>query len=93
MPEFVHGLDLSEHFYREVIAPRLVSTSHAAALLGWGSDILGFDTPRSIDHGFGPRLQVFVTGKHTVLVTGVASPDEPALTLRSACHAWRSSRT
>ena len=61
MPEFVHGLDLSEHFYRDVIAPRLVGTSHAAALLGWGSDILGFDTPRSIDHGFGPRLQVFVT--------------------------------
>ena len=61
MPEFVHGLDLSEHFYRDVIAPRLVGTSHAAALFGWGSDILGFDTPRSIDHGFGPRLQVFVT--------------------------------
>ena len=62
MPEFVHGLDLSEHFYRDVIAPRLAGTSHAAALLGWGSDILGFDTPRSTDHGFGPRLQVFVTG-------------------------------
>jgi hypothetical protein len=29
-------------------------------LLGWGSDVLGYDTARSQDHGWGPRLQVFV---------------------------------
>jgi hypothetical protein len=38
----------------------LVDARHSAALLGWGSDVLGFDTPRSTDHGWGPRLQVFV---------------------------------
>jgi hypothetical protein len=29
-------------------------------LLGWGSEVLGFDTERSTDHGWGPRLQLFV---------------------------------
>ena len=28
--------------------------------MGYGSEVLGFDTPRSTDHGWGPRLQVFV---------------------------------
>ncbi|MET0425800.1 MAG: DUF4037 domain-containing protein, partial [Actinoplanes sp.] len=33
---------------------------HAAARLGPGSDVLGFDTPRSTDHDWGPRLELFV---------------------------------
>ena len=33
---------------------------HSAALLGWGSDVLGFDTTVSTDHGWGPRMHVFV---------------------------------
>src|SRR5262245_51603807 len=33
---------------------------HSAGLLGWGSDILGFDDERSTDHGWGPRLTVLV---------------------------------
>jgi hypothetical protein len=57
---FVRGLDLSRAFYFEAVAPLLGDASHTAALLGWGSDVLGFDTIRSTDHGWGPRLQVFV---------------------------------
>ncbi len=38
--------------------PRL---EYAAALLGPGSDVAGFDTERSTDHDWGPRLQVFLT--------------------------------
>jgi len=34
--------------------------AHSAALIGWGSDVLGFDTEQSTDHGWGPRLQLFV---------------------------------
>ena len=61
MPEFVAGLELSRGFYDDVVAPLLGDVPHSAALLGWGSDVLGFDTERSTDHGWGPRLQVFVS--------------------------------
>jgi hypothetical protein len=44
----------------EAVAPLLDGVAHSAALLGWGSDVIGFDTVRSTDHGWGPRLQVFV---------------------------------
>ena len=51
---------LSGDFYAEVVRPLLAERSHSAALLGWGSDVLGYDTERSTDHGWGPRLVVFV---------------------------------
>lgn len=60
MPEFVPGLDLSEAFYRDIVAPILESHVHSAALIGEGSEVLGFDPERSTDHGWGPRMQVFV---------------------------------
>jgi hypothetical protein len=56
---FVAGLDLAEGFYRTVVAP-VVDRPHAACLLGEGSEVLGYDGPRSVDHSWGPRLQVFV---------------------------------
>lgn len=58
--EFVPGLELNARFYADVVAPLLDGYDHAAGLLGWGSDVLGFDDARSMDHGWGPRLQVFV---------------------------------
>jgi hypothetical protein len=54
------GLALARGYYADVVAPLAADVPHAAALLGWGSDVLGFDTERSTDHGWGPRLQVFV---------------------------------
>lgn len=57
---FESGIDLNAAFYAEVVAPILGRTRHSAGLLGWGSEILGFDTERSTDHGWGPRLHVFV---------------------------------
>src|SRR4051794_19240727 len=60
MPSFVSGLELSKRFYTDAVAPLVGDLPHAAALLGWGSDVLGLDTNRSTDHGWGPRLQVFV---------------------------------
>jgi hypothetical protein len=35
---------------------------HSAARLGEGSEVLGFDTKRSTDHDWGPRLQIFLAG-------------------------------
>ena len=57
---FVPARELSRAFYAEVVRPLLGGQSHAAGLLGWGSDVLGYDTARSTDHGWGPRVLVFV---------------------------------
>jgi len=61
VPPFVPGIELARAFYEEVVAQLVGDTPHAAALLGTASEVLGFDTPRSTDHGWGPRLQVFVS--------------------------------
>jgi hypothetical protein len=55
----VAGAELARRLYDDHLA-RVVTVPHAAAFLGWGSDVLGYDDRRSVDHGFGPRLQIFV---------------------------------
>jgi Domain of unknown function (DUF4037) len=61
---FVPGVALAERYYLEVVRPLLdqhaPGLAHSAALIGWGSDVLGFDSPRSADHNWGPRCQIFV---------------------------------
>jgi hypothetical protein len=57
---FLPGRELARAFYAEVVGPLLGDVEHSAALLGHGSDVLGFDDARSTDHGWGPRVQVFV---------------------------------
>lgn len=63
MPEFIPGLKLCELFYQKEIKPILKREfprlRYSAALLGWGSEVLGFDTPLSRDHHWGPRLLLF----------------------------------
>jgi len=59
-PRFVSARELSRSFYGDVVRPLLGRRTHAAALLGGGSDVLGYDTARSTDHGWGPRLLIFV---------------------------------
>jgi Domain of unknown function (DUF4037) len=60
----VQGLELSRRFYFEVVRPildrRFPEFEHAAALIGTGSEVLGYDDETSRDHHWGPRLQVFV---------------------------------
>ena len=64
MTEFIPGLQLSEMFYTEAVRPILAAhfsrVPYAAALVGWGSEVLGFDTPMSRDHHWGPRLLLFL---------------------------------
>jgi hypothetical protein len=43
-----------------VVAPLLDGTRHGAALLGEGSEVLGFDDEISQDHDFGARVQIFL---------------------------------
>ncbi|MFF1820675.1 DUF4037 domain-containing protein [Kribbella sp. NPDC058245] len=76
MTGFRSARELSAAFYADVIRPA-VDVSHAAGLLGWGSDVLGYDTERSMDHGWGPRLQVFVDEPEPVrAAVERALPDE-----------------
>jgi hypothetical protein len=65
---FVPGRELARAFYGEVIEPLVRAVAHSAAFLGWGSDVAGFDTERSTDHGWGPRLQVFVAADDVAAV-------------------------
>ncbi len=61
---FVAGLDLCESFYRELVAPIIgqdfSDMQYSAALIGSGSEVLGFDTEMSADHHWGPRVMLFV---------------------------------
>jgi hypothetical protein len=63
-PRFVPGLELARDFCADAVRPLLreqfPQLEYAAALLGPGSDVAGFDTERSTDHDWGPRLQVYL---------------------------------
>lgn len=65
MPDFIPGLRLSEIFYSEAVRPVLDAhfpgLEHSAALIGSGSDVLGYDSPISTDHHWGPRLLLFLS--------------------------------
>jgi hypothetical protein len=61
---FIHGLELSERYYFDAVQPLLRKAfpdlRHSAALIGYGSDVIGLDTPMSRDHMWGPRLILFL---------------------------------
>jgi len=60
MPTFIPNIELNQRFYDDVVAPLLAPCTHSAALIGMGSQVLGYDSERSTDHGWGLRLTVFV---------------------------------
>jgi hypothetical protein len=74
---FVAGREFNRAFHDEVVRPLLGTTRYAAGLLGWGSDVLGYDTERSTDHGWGPRLCVFVDEPDVAEVAAVIDKGLP----------------
>jgi hypothetical protein len=60
----MQGIDLSRRFYEDMVRPWLRAAypdvRHAAALIGYGSEVLGFDDEMSRDHNWGPRVWLFV---------------------------------
>ena len=65
MPEFIPGLKLCEMFFNEAVNPILAEffpgLAFSAGNLDFGSDVLGFDTPMSRDHHWGPRVMLFLS--------------------------------
>jgi hypothetical protein len=65
MSQFISGLTLCEAYYHEVVRPILdkfyPGLAYSAGLAGFGLDVLGFDTPTSVDHLWGPRLYLFLS--------------------------------
>ncbi|MBI2626742.1 MAG: DUF4037 domain-containing protein [Parcubacteria group bacterium] len=65
MAEFLSGIELSRSYYQEVVKPILDSEfpnlKYSAALIGWGSEVLGYDTEISRDHHWGPRVLIFLS--------------------------------
>jgi hypothetical protein len=61
----MQGLELSRRFYAELVSPWLRQAfpglGHAVALIGYGSELLGFDDEMSQDHNWGPRVLLFVS--------------------------------
>jgi hypothetical protein len=64
---FIQGVELSRRFYWDAVRPPLdehfPDLQHSAALIGPGSEVLGFDTAQSMDHDWGPRVLLFLTAK------------------------------
>ena len=81
--DFVSGIDLARMFYIEVVRPLIKGRAHSAARLGSGSDVLGFDTPRSTDHGWGPQLQVFVAASEVDTIRRIIDSGLP-----EEFHGW-----
>ena len=64
MPDFIPGLRLGRLFYLEAVKLVLDASfpdlQYSAALIGSGSEVLGFDTEMSTDHHWGPRVMLFL---------------------------------
>ena len=60
----MQGIELSRRFYIEVVRPWLSSVApelpYSAALIGYGSELLGLDDEVSRDHNWGPRVHLFL---------------------------------
>ena len=61
------GLELSRKYYFECIKPIIqenipaLAGEYAAALIGYGSDVIGNDDEISRDHEWGPRCHIFLS--------------------------------
>lgn len=74
MTNFIPGLELGRRFFEEALRPILTRhfprLSYGAARLDFGSDVLGFDTAMSTDHGWGPRLHLFLAPEDLLALEG-----------------------
>ena len=64
MTKFIKGLELCEGFFNECAKPIIdiyfPNLQYSAGLIGYGSDVLGYDDEVSRDHMWGPRFYMFL---------------------------------
>lgn len=75
MAEFIKGMALCEGFFHDCAEPILTEyfpeLVYSAALIGYGSDVLGYDDPVSADHMWGPRFHLFLAPEDMRLADAV----------------------
>ncbi len=78
MAEFIKGLELCKGFFINIAKPIIdkyyPDLKYSAGLIGYGSDVLGYDDEVSRDHMWGPRFYMFldensITKKQMILKT------------------------
>ena len=74
------GLELCEHVFRTAVRPllavHLTTLMYAAARRDEDSDVLGFDPPQSMEHGWGPaKLVLYLEDSDPAWPTVWESPD------------------
>ncbi len=61
----MQGVELCGLFYEEAVRPILFKhypkLSYSAALMGYGSEVLSYDTLESTDHFWAPRVNLYLT--------------------------------
>ncbi|MCY4072115.1 MAG: DUF4037 domain-containing protein [Chloroflexi bacterium] len=85
MPGFIPGLSLSREFFHEAVAPIIDQAyprlPYSAALIGSGSEVLGYDSEVSTDHHWGPRVMLFLSpadhARHAGALRGLLSDRLP----------------
>lgn len=67
MSRFLKGMELCEGFFnrcaKSIIEEHFPNLKYTAGLIGYGSDVLGYDDPVSTDHMWGPRFYLFLDKK------------------------------
>ena len=65
--KFIPGMELSRSYFFEVVQPLLElhmpGLKYSAGLFGHGSEVIGYDTPRSMDHNWGPQVRIVLPEK------------------------------
>lgn len=72
---FINGIELSKRFHFEcaepLISKHFPDLRYSSALIGPGSEVLGYDTEMSADHDWGPRVILFLQERDYGLVESI----------------------
>lgn len=65
--KFIPGIELNKNYYFDIVKPIISKFDknlvYSATFSGFGSDVIGYDNETSMDHNWGPRLQIYINGE------------------------------